>query len=438
MFLTGTQRVDEQGHLTIGGCSCVDLAREFGTPLYVMDEAAVRTRCREYTSAWGEAFEKYHIAFAGKAFLNKAICKLIAQEGMWLDVASGGELYTALQAGFPPERIHMHGNNKSADEIAMALDGGVARVIVDNTRELETLNAMAMKSGKKAAIQIRVAPGIDPHTHEYISTGQVDTKFGMWITDGVIPASEGAAMQALMMAEKMEGIDLRGIHAHVGSQLFDLSCIYMSAEIMLELASAFRDASGHPLEELNIGGGLGIRYRWMERPLGIREFANELARILRAECEKLHLDMPTIQAEPGRSIVGEGGTTLYTVGSMKSIPNVREYICVDGGLADNPRPQLYDAKYEAILANKADKKPVRIYAVAGKHCETDVLIHEAPLPDVEPGDVLAVLSTGAYNQSMASNYNRLPRPACVFVQDGRARLVTRRETYEDMMLTEVG
>jgi diaminopimelate decarboxylase len=438
LFLTGTQRIDDQGHLTIGGCSCVELAQTYGTPLYVMDEEAIRARCREFRAALEGTFARSALAYAGKAFLCRAICRLVDEEGLWLDVASGGELHCALQAGFPPPRILVHGNNKSADELEMALDAGVGRIVVDNEQELETLAEIAGAGGKRAPIQIRVAPGIDPHTHEYISTGQVDTKFGVWITDGMTPPAEGAAMRTLLRAQELGSLDLRGIHCHVGSQLFDVSCIYRSAQILMELAAEFRNAAGCELDEINIGGGMGIRYTWMDRPMGVVEFVRELARVCTAEGEQLALSMPLLMVEPGRAIVGEAGTTLYTVGTTKSIPNVREYISVDGGLADNPRPQLYEAKYEAILANRANERPGCIYAVAGKHCETDILIHEAPLPKVRPGDILAVLSTGAYCHSMASNYNRLPRPACVFVRDGQAQLALRRETYEDLMLTEVG
>jgi diaminopimelate decarboxylase len=438
MFLTGTQRVDERGHLIIGGCSSVDLAREFGTPLYVIDEEAVRSACRLFREALNGPFRQAEVAYAVKAFINRAICQLVEEEGLWLDVASGGELYCALEAGFPAGRILVHGNNKSADELQMAIEAGVGRIVVDNEQELETLAGIAAGNGRTVRIQLRVAPGIDPHSHEYISTGQVDTKFGVWITDGMTPPAEGAAMRTLLRAHELQPIDLRGTHCHVGSQLFDVSCIYRSAEILIELAAGFKRAAGVEMEEMNVGGGMGIRYTRMDRPMRVADFARELAHVCDAKCEEVGLSVPNLMVEPGRAIVGEAGTTLYTVGTTKSIPNVREYISVDGGLADNPRPQLYGAKYEAILANRADERPACIYAVAGKHCETDILIHEAPLPRVEPGDILAVLSTGAYCQSMASNYNRLPRPACVFVKDGKARLVTRRETYDDMMSTEVG
>ncbi len=430
MMLLGTQRVNAQGHLEIGGVDLVTLAREYGTPLYVMDEAAIRKNCRDYLAAFRARYPKVEVSFASKAFLCTGICKVIEQEGLSLDVASGGELFVALRAGFPVERISLHGNNKSVEELQMALDARVGHIIIDNFYEIDLLTELAANSKESQSVLLRVAPGIDPHTHKRISTGQVDTKFGFDV-------SSGAAMTAVSRVREIPGLRLRGLHCHVGSQLHDTECHEASTAIMVDLLAQVKREFGVEFDELNIGGGLGIRYLSGHRPPTLDEFADTVVGVLKRKLDEAGLSYPTLLQEPGRFLVGETGTTVYSIGSIKHIPEVRTYVSVDGGLSDNPRPSLYDAKYEAIVANKADQPHDQVVTVAGKHCETDILIWDIPLANPEPGDLLAVQSTGAYNYAMASNYNRFRRPAVVLVNDGQADLLVRRENYEDLVRQDV-
>ena len=429
-MLLGTQRINAAGHLEIGGVDAVALAEEFGTPLYVMDEAAIRRRCRDYVAAFSRRYPRVKISFAGKAFLCGAMCRIVAQEGLCLDVASGGELDLALRAGFPPERISLHGNNKSPGEIEEGLAAGVGHLVVDNFLELERLAELTEGRTVPQPVLIRVAPGIDPRTHRRISTGQVDTKFGFDV-------ESGAVLEAVRRVAGMPGLAFRGLHCHVGSQLLDTHCHEDSVAIMVDQIAAVRDGLGLPVEELNIGGGLGIRYLAAHQPPDLDEFAEAVTQAILRRLQEHGLPAPVLLLEPGRSLVGEAGLTLYTLGATKHIPGVRDYVSVDGGLSDNPRPALYEARYEAICANRASEPHDRLYTVSGKHCETDLLFPDMPLPEVRPGDLLAVQSTGAYNFVMASNYNRFPRPAVVLVADGRADLAVRRETYEDLARTDV-
>jgi diaminopimelate decarboxylase len=429
-MLLGTQRVNEAGRLEIGGVDTVELAREFGTPLYVMDEAAIRRNAREYLAAFRACYPKVAVSFAGKAFLCKGICPLIEQEGLHLDVASGGELYTALQAGFPAARITLHGNNKHPDELRMALEARVGHVVVDNFLELDLLTDLTRGLAEPQPVLLRVAPGIDPHTHKRISTGQVDTKFGFDV-------SSGAALTAVSRALEIPGLRVQGLHCHVGSQLHDTECHEASVAIMVDLLAQAKREFGREFPELNIGGGLGIRYLSGHRPPTLAEFAEAVTGVLKRKLDEGGLAHPTLLQEPGRFLVGEAGVTLYTVGATKEIPGIRTYVAVDGGLSDNPRPALYEARYEAIVANKANRPHDRVYTVSGKHCETDLLFPDISLAALEPGDLLAVQSTGAYNYVMASNYNRFRRPAVVLVNDGRADLLVRRESYEDLVRNDV-
>jgi diaminopimelate decarboxylase len=430
MMLLGTQRVNAAGHLEIGGVDTTRLAEEFGTPLYVMDEATIRTKARKYLAAFRARYPKVEVSFASKAFLCSGICKLVEQEGLRLDVASGGELFTALRAGFPVERISLHGNNKSDEELQMALDARVGHIVVDNFLEIDRLTELTRGLSEPQPILLRVAPGIDPHTHKRISTGQVDTKFGFDI-------ASGGAMTAVSRVREIVGLDLKGIHCHVGSQLLDAECHESSVGIMADLLVQVKREFGVEFEELNIGGGLGIRYLEHHRPPTVDEFADIIVGVLTRKLDEAGLAYPILLQEPGRYLVGEAGTTLYTLGSIKHIPGVRDYVCVDGGLSDNPRPSLYDARYEVIVANRASEPHDRVYTVSGKHCETDLLFPDAKLPAVQSGDLLAVQSTGAYNYVMASNYNRFRRPAVVLVNEGRAELLVRRETYEDLVAQDV-
>ncbi len=435
-MLLGSQRVNAQGHLEIGGCDCVELAREFGTPLYVMDEAMIRDNCRRYKAAFEARYPKNDISFASKAYLNLAICKVVEQEGLSLDVASAGELYTAAKAGFPMGRVLLHGNNKSENELEMALEYGVGRVVVDNLPELRHLAALAKGRGKTQAVLIRVTPGIDPHTHRRIRTGQEDTKFGLSVASG---AALEAVTEALGAAPHLK---ITGLHCHIGSQLLDAHTHEQAIDIMVGFLRKVADATGWMPEDLDIGGGLGIRYVESQQPPTYDEFAETIVSALRAALDRYGVPEPNLLQEPGRSLVGEAGTTLYTVGVIKKMaipeaPGERTYVTIDGGLSDNPRPQLYDAVYEVQVANRAGEPKTRTVRVAGKHCETDILIQEAQTQPVETGDTLAVQSTGAYNAVMASNYNRFPRPAGVFVRAGKADLVSRRETLDDVVRLDV-
>jgi diaminopimelate decarboxylase len=436
MMLFGTQRVNAHGHLEIGGVDAVDLAQEFGTPLYIMDEALIRENCRRYVAAFAARYPKNEISFASKAFLNQAICKVIEQEGLSLDVASAGELHTAVTAGFPMDRVLLHGNNKSLAEIGMALEHGVGRVVVDNFLELRQLASLARERGKTQKILLRVTPGIDPHTHRRIRTGQEDTKFGLSVASGL--ALE-AITEALSYAPHVQ---ITGIHCHIGSQLLDAHTHEQAIDIMVGFLKKISDTTGWMPEELDMGGGLGIRYIEEHEPPTYEEFADSVITALRKALDSHGVPEPILLQEPGRCLVGEAGTTLYAVGVVKRVaiphdPGTRTYVTIDGGMSDNPRPQLYDSVYEAVIANKMGQPKTQTVAVAGKHCETDILIHAAEIGDVETGDILAVQSTGAYNYAMASNYNRFTKPACVFVTDGNADLVSRRETLDDVVRLDV-
>jgi diaminopimelate decarboxylase len=407
------------------------LAGEFGTPLYVIDEHAVRGACRAYRQAFESRYPNVQVEYAGKAFLCVAMAQLVHQEGLHLDVASAGELYTGLRAGVPPADIVFHGNNKSLDELRLAVESGVGRIVVDNFHELDLLDQVAPFQRRPQDVLVRVAPGVDPHTHRRIRTGQADTKFGFNV-------KSGDALEAVKRVVGTTSLLFTGLHCHIGSNLMDAAAYTEAIDVLLDLASAIRDETGLSVEELNVGGGLGIRYKPDDRPTSLDAFAEELTTALHDGLAARHLPLPLLLLEPGRSIVGEAGTTLYTVGAIKDVllpepPGARTYVAIDGGLSDNPRPQLYDAVYTALIANKAAAPAEVDVRVAGKHCETDTLIDSARVQRPEPGDVMAVLATGAYNYSMASNYNRLPRPAVVFVKDGDARLVVKRETLDDLL-----
>jgi len=424
--LRGTMTVKEN-HLFIGGCDAVELARRFGTPLYVLDEAHLRSQARAYIEGFSRAYPDFKVVYAGKALLTAAICRIIEEEGLYLDVVSGGELYTALFAGFPADRIVFHGNNKSPEELQMALEHGVHRIVVDNLYELELLDAFTRRSGARASILLRVTPGVEAHTHSYIQTGQIDSKFGFGLAGG-------QAYEATRRALALERVELAGFHCHIGSQIFDLRPFEAAVQVMFGFFDEVRRGLGFVPRELDLGGGLGIRYVEGDVSVDPKFFAEQLAAAVRREAERLGFPLPTLMVEPGRSIVGEAGTTLYTVGSVKEIPGLRTYVAVDGGMADNPRVALYQASYEAVVANKAAEPPSQVVSVAGKYCESgDMLIWDLKVPPLEPGDILAVLATGAYNYSMASNYNRIPRPAMVLVADGAADVIVERETYADLV-----
>ncbi|MFA4905646.1 MAG: diaminopimelate decarboxylase [Candidatus Margulisiibacteriota bacterium] len=412
-----TAKINEKGHLEIGGCDLVDLAAEFGTPLYVMDEVTLRGKCREYRTAFKNRYDNTLIIFANKALCNTAILKIIQDEGLGADVASGGELFTARRAGCNLKTVYFHGNNKTQKELMDAVEMEIGRIVVDNLDELALLDRITEKLGKKIDILFRVNPGIEAHTHEFIQTGQIDSKFGI---------SKENVAEAIKLAQRTKYVHFIGLHSHIGSQIFDIEPFLKEIEILCALSE------GMNVEEINLGGGLGIDHSGSDQVPTIDQFAEEVV----AQFKKL--SAARLVLEPGRSIVGNAGVTLYAVGGIKEIPGIRKYVSVDGGMADNPRPILYDAKYSAVLANKARKPVGEKVTVAGRFCESgDKLIKDIELPKVEVGDILAVFATGAYNYSMASNYNRVGRPAMVLVNNGAPTLILKRESNEDLTLNDV-
>jgi diaminopimelate decarboxylase len=419
-LLPKTAVVDEKGHLHVGGIDLLELVEEFGTPLFVYDEDHLRAACREAVTAWGDG-----VAYATKAFLCRAMARLAHEEGLLLDVASGGELHVALSAGLPADRLVFHGNNKSTEELAAAIGQGVGRIVVDSFDEIARLGGLLESSPPPARPQVlvRVTPGVEAHTHEFVRTGQEDSKFGFSV-------SSGAAAQAVAALELLPGVELVGVHAHIGSQVFDASSFESAAEVL----GAFFAPLGLP--ELVVGGGLGVPYVNGETAPSQREWAD----VTREACAKAGVNPATrISAEPGRSIVATAGMTLYSVGTVKHLPGIRTYVSVDGGMSDNPRPVLYGSGYEAFLPRATGAPRPRPVRVVGKHCESgDLVVPDAFVPeDLEVGDILATPVTGAYGYSMASNYNKVPRPAVLFVKDGTARVVVRRETMEDLTRLDV-
>ncbi|EEM17653.1 Diaminopimelate decarboxylase [Bacillus pseudomycoides DSM 12442] len=427
MYLHGTSRINEQGHLEIGGCDTTQLAKQYGTPLYVYDEASIREKCRAFHRAFQESGFSYQVAYASKAFLCMEMCRVAREENMSLDVVSGGELYTALQAGFPASRIHFHGNNKTEEEIVMALQADVGCFVVDNFFEMEILHDLAQQYGKIVNILIRVTPGVEAHTHEYITTGQDDSKFGFGV-------SAGQAMQAIRIALEKSNYNVLGIHSHIGSQIFETAGFVRAVEVLHNFLEEIREQTGYVVTVLNVGGGFGIRYTEADRPLTLETYVHAVTDAVREQFTRNNYPLPEIWIEPGRSIVGDAGTTIYTVGAVKDIPGIRKYVSVDGGMTDNLRPALYGARYEAMLANRGKEEAEEVVSIAGKCCESgDMLIWDIELPQVATADLLAISCTGAYGYSMANNYNRIRRPAVVFAKGGASQIVVERETYENII-----
>ena len=425
-----TTKVTPQGHLEIGGCNVSDLVAEYGTPLYIMCEDTLRTRCREFIAAFTSLHPETEVHYASKAYIGPALAKIMVEEGLGLDVVSGGELAVARAAGVPPEGIAFHGNNKSAQELSDALDYGIGRIMVDNLTELDLLNKLASERGVKQAILLRVTPGIDPHTHAKTTTGLVDSKFGLNI-------SNGQAAEAVRRALACTSLELKGLHFHLGSPIFEFQPYVEAIEVVLDFAAQYRE-EGFELKEFSPGGGFAIAYLRDQHAPKPAEYAAAIIGALRQGCEQRNLPMPKMSVEPGRSVVGPAGVAFYTVGSIKDIPGVRTYAAVDGGMGDNIRPALYEAKYEAVVATRMNEEASVTYAVAGKFCESgDILVEEALLPPLSVGDIIAMPAVGAYSPSMASNYNENPRPPIVLVKDGKARIIRRRETAEDLMRTDV-
>lgn len=432
MFVNDCLNVNEKGHLTIGGCDTLELAKEFGTPLYVMDEATIRNTCKSYVNSIKTHYDGKGLPmYASKALSCKALVQLADSENMGLDVVSGGEIYTAMKANFPPEKIQFHGNNKTEAELRMALDYNIGKIIVDNLYELELLNKIAGEKNKVVKISMRIKPGIDAHTHNFIMTGQIDSKFGFAL-------ETGEAMAAVKESLKLGNVDLTELHCHIGSQIFDIDPFVKAAEVMMDFIGQIKRETGHLVTELNLGGGYGIKYTENDNPVPYDNYMAAVSKAVKAKAAENDVPVPFIYMEPGRSVVGEAGITLYTVGGRKEIPNVRTYVSVDGGMTDNIRYALYESEYTVVNAGKADQEPNEKVTVAGKCCESgDLIQKDAPVADVQVGDTLAVLSTGAYNYSMASNYNRNPRPAIVMVKDGKARLIVKRESYDDLVANDL-
>lgn len=427
MHLYGTQAITKNNHLSIGGVDTVELVKNYGTPLFVYDIALFRKRARGFIDTFKSASVKAQVAYASKAFSSVAIYQVAAQEGLSVDVVSGGELYTALQAGFPSEKIHFHGNNKSLHELEFAFESNIGCIVIDNFYEIDVLKQLSTQRKQKMHVLIRVTPGVEAHTHDFITTGQSDSKFGFDLNNG----QADKAFQQLLHHPYLE---LQGMHCHIGSQIFDTAAFRLAAKKLADKMGEWQENYQFHTSVLNLGGGFGIRYTDEDTPLEPSVYVDDMIKTVKQEAQNLNIPMPEIWIEPGRSLVGDAGTTLYTIGSQKEVPNVRKYLAVDGGMSDNIRPALYEAKYDAVIANKMTQPATETYTIAGKLCESgDKLIEKIHLPEAEPNDILAVFCTGAYGYSMASNYNRIPRPAVVFVENGEHQLVVKRESYEDLV-----
>jgi diaminopimelate decarboxylase len=432
MFVSENLSVNEKGHLAVSGVDTTELAKEYGTPLYVMDEELIRSTCRRFKSS----IEKYYggaglVCYASKAFCCKEMCRIMKSEGIGLDVVSGGELYTAASVDFPMENVCFHGNNKTDEELSLALEKKVGRIIVDNIFELERLNSLAEKAGVTANIMYRIKPGIDAHTHNFIRTGQIDSKFGFAL-------ETGEAFDAVKKAIELKNINLAGLHCHIGSQIFDIDPFVHAAEVMLGFIAKIKNELGFEVKQLNLGGGFGIKYTENDNPVPFENYMEKVSVKVKEICEKENIALPFILIEPGRSIAAPAGLTLYTVGGIKHIPNIRTYVSIDGGMTDNPRYALYKSEYDIEVANRAGEPKTETITLAGKCCESGDLIGEnMPVQHIEEGDIVAVLATGAYNYSMSSNYNRIPKPAVVMVNEGKSRVVVKRETMEDVVRNDV-
>lgn len=432
MFVSDNLNVNENGNLTIGGVDTTALAQQYGTPLYVFDEEKIRDSCRRFKDSIDRFYGgKGMVCYASKAFSCMEMCRIVNDEGLGLDVVSGGELYTAIKAGFDVSKIGYHGNNKTDEELRYAVSVGVGHIIVDNISELEHLEKIAGELGKKPHIMFRIKPGIDAHTHSFVKTGQIDSKFGFAL-------ETGEAFEAVKEAVQCKNLDFMGVHCHIGSQIFDIEPFEEAARVMLDFIAKIKNELNYEVRELNLGGGFGIKYLNEHDPAPFETYMERVSEVVKSRCEELGITMPAILIEPGRSIAAPAGITLYTVGARKEIPGIRTYVSVDGGMCDNPRYILYQSEYEAVVANKAGQERDERVTIAGKCCESGDLIGEnMPLQHAESGDIIAVLATGAYNYSMASNYNRIPRPAVVFVKNGESRIAVKRESYEDIVRNDV-
>lgn len=421
-----TNQINKAGHLIIGGVDSLKLAKEYGTPLVVYDVSQIRNQIRAFKKVFEEEQVNYAVSYASKAFALIAMYQVANEEGAYTDVVSAGELYTAMKANFPMERVSFHGNNKSKEELEMAVKNHVGKIMIDNFYEINLLNQVLEEQDSEINVMLRITPGISAHTHEYDQTGQVDSKFGFDL-------KSGQADKALQEVLKNQRMHMLGIHAHIGSQIFELNGFEMAAAKLVDVAAAWRKNYDYTAQVINVGGGFGIKYVQEDHPLKPEEFVKAIVKTIKDEATKHNFPLPEIDIEPGRSIVGPAGYNLYKVGSMKEIPSLVPYVAVDGGMGDNIRPALYQAKYETVLANDPQRKASQEFHVAGKYCESGDILADAKLPSLKAGDILAMLDTGAYGYSMASNYNRNPRPAVVFAEDGKAQVVIRRESLEDLV-----
>ena len=424
-----TTRINENGNIEIGGCDLVELANEYSTPLYVFDEATIRSITKSYKDAF-KAYPKMKMMFASKAFMTKAICKIMQEEGFGLDLCSGGEIYTAKSANFDMSKTLFNGNNKTYEELCMALDYGIGTISVDNFFELAILDNIAKSQNKTVRILLRITPGIECHTHEYIQTGHLDSKFGFDLTQ-VDNAIE-------LIKEEYTNLNLIGLHAHIGSQIFEKKVFYDEVDVIFKEIKRIQDTHNITLTEINLGGGLGIKYTENDKPLSIYEIAETIIESIEEHSKKYNIEEPYLFIEPGRSIVGTAGITIYTAGSSKQVPNGRRYQAVDGGMADNARPSLYQAKYTVEVANKPNEEEKEIVTIAGRFCESgDILVKDVNLPIIEEGDIICFYDTGAYGYSMSSNYNRVLKPAAVLVNNGKSDIIINRQTYEQLCETDV-
>lgn len=432
MFVSENLGINEKGNLTIGGADTVELAKQYGTPLYVMDEQAVRKACQRFKNSIDKYYGGNGLAcYASKAFSCLEMCRIVGSEGMGLDAVSIGELYTAVKAGFDVSKIGFHGNNKTNEELEYAVEVKVGHIIVDNISELLRLEEIAKTKNVRPDIMFRIKPGIDAHTHDFVKTGQIDSKFGFAL-------ETGEAFEAVKQAISCENVNLMGLHCHIGSQIFDIDPFEEAAKVMLNFIAKIKNELGYEIKGLNLGGGFGIKYLNEHDPAPFETYMERTSEIVKNTCSGLGIALPYIFIEPGRSIAAPAGITLYTVGARKEIPNIRTYVSIDGGMADNPRYILYQSEYEAIVANKANEERTEKVTIAGKCCESGDLIGEnMPLQHAESGDIIAVCATGAYNYSMSSNYNRLQKPAVVFVNNGESRIAVKRETLDDIIRNDI-
>ena len=420
-------QLNAAGHLMIGGCDSLDLAQQYGTPLVVYDVSQIRHQIRAFKRVFEANQVEYEVSYASKAFAAIAMYQVADQEGAHVDVVSGGEMYTALKAGFPLSHASFHGNNKSYDELVMAVKNNIGVIVVDNFYEIKLLNQVLTELDARVKVMLRITPGISAHTNKYIQTGQVDSKFGFDLESG----QADRALEAVLASPRMTMI---GLHAHIGSQIFELAGFEGVANKLVEVANHWQQRYDYQAQVINVGGGFGIRYTKDDQPLRPEEFVDAIIKAIKAAVAPTALEMPAIWIEPGRSIVGPAGYNLYTVGSRKDLPGYRPFVTINGGMGDNIRPALYQAEYETVLARDPQAPLAEHVRLAGKYCESgDILSQDQALPKTKPGDVLAMLDTGAYGYAMASNYNRNPRPAVVFAEDGHSQLVIERESYEDLV-----